>query len=439
MKKNNLYIFLFALGSLLLFSCEVEEFPNLNGADVDTIASNMSRGDLQDIAGGVQSSMRTRIGTYFDDVGVIGREFYRFSSSDPRFTSDLLGGGSSTLDNNTFYTTGPWGARYVNIKGTNIILEGIVNSTADFSTEEKNATTGFAKTIQAYELLLNLNLMYGNGIRLDVNDPDNLGPVVGKDAALQGIRDLLVSGASDLGNGGSDFPFSLTTGFAGFDTPSEFLKFNNALAARVAAYQEDYPAVLTFLNASFYNITGDLNTGVSYVFSTGAGDITNPMFFPLDASTAGVRIAQPSFVTDAEAGDTRLSKVALRPSGALTLDNLTGSYDVMVYTSNSDAIPIIRNEELLLLYAEANMNTAPVQAVLAIDAVRSGASLVPYTGGTSPSQLLTEILKQRRYSLFGEGHRWIDMRRFNKLAELPIDRAEDDVWIEFPIPLNENQ
>jgi hypothetical protein len=211
------------------------------------------------------------------------------------------------------------------------------------------------------------------------------------------------------------------------------------LSARVAAYQEDYPAVLTFLNASFYDIAGDLNTGVSYVFSTGAGDITNPMFFPLDASTAGVRIVQPSFVTDADAGDTRLSKAVLRPSGPLTLDGLTGSYDVMVYTSNSDAIPMIRNEELLLLYAEANMNTAPIQAVLAIDTVRNGASLVPYTGGTSPSELLTEILNQRRYSLYGEGHRWIDMRRFNKLGELPIDRAEDDVWIEFPIPLNENQ
>jgi hypothetical protein len=47
------------------------------------------------------------------------------------------------------------------------------------------------------------------------------------------------------------------------------------------------------------------------------------------------------------------------------------------------------------------------------------------------------MLHQRRYSLFFEGHRWIDMRRYNKLGELPIDRTGDKVHVSFPIPLNE--
>jgi len=47
------------------------------------------------------------------------------------------------------------------------------------------------------------------------------------------------------------------------------------------------------------------------------------------------------------------------------------------------------------------------------------------------------MLNQRRYSLFGEGHRWIDMRRYNRLNTLPIDRPGDDVWEEFPIPATE--
>jgi hypothetical protein len=47
------------------------------------------------------------------------------------------------------------------------------------------------------------------------------------------------------------------------------------------------------------------------------------------------------------------------------------------------------------------------------------------------------MLNQRRYSLFFEGHRWVDMRRYNKLAELPIDRPNDDVWTLMPIPQTE--
>jgi starch-binding outer membrane protein, SusD/RagB family len=47
------------------------------------------------------------------------------------------------------------------------------------------------------------------------------------------------------------------------------------------------------------------------------------------------------------------------------------------------------------------------------------------------------MLKQRRYALYGEGHRWIDMRRYNLLGTLPIDRAGDDVWVQFPRPANE--
>ena len=53
--------------------------------------------------------------------------------------------------------------------------------------------------------------------------------------------------------------------------------------------------------------------------------------------------------------------------------------------------------------------------------------------------LMDEIVKQRRYSLFGEGHRWIDMRRWGRLNQLPIDRPGDDVWEKFPRPVSEVQ
>lgn len=441
MKKivNNIYIFLALL--VVATACDVQEFDDLNGPEVESFEQVLTRGDLQDLIGGIFYSTRDRLGTYLDDCGVIGREYWRFSSSDPRFTGDLLGGGNAVLDNNTFYITGPWGSRYRTVKNANLILGFLDNAvgTGEFSDAEVSATRGFLRTFIAYELLLNLNLTDEGGIRLDVADEDNLGPFVSKTEALQGIRSLLEQAITDLNQGGSDFPFPMTGGFTGFDTPDTFVQAANAIAARVAAYQSDASGVLSFLNNSFLSLNaGDINTGIYHVFSADPTDFLNPMFFPITATTAGARVMQPSFLTDAEAGDNRLNKVQQRAE-PLTLDGLTGDYLVFLYSSNVDPIAIIRNEELILLYAEANITANPTEAVSALNIVRNSAGLGDYTGATDQVSLIDEMLTQRRYSLYAEGHRWIDVRRYGRLNELPLDRPEDDVFSQFPIPLTENQ
>ncbi len=438
--KKHIYKLLFFTAVLgTLFSCDVEEFSDLNNPEVDAFEENLTRGDLQDLVGGIFYSSRTRLGTYYDDCGVIGREYWRFASSDPRFTGDLLGGESNILDNNTFYITAPWASRYRTVKNANLIL-GFLDSqdlSAQFTDAEINATRGFLQTFIGYELLLNLNLTYENGIRTDVADSDNLGPIVSNTQALTDIRTLLESGAANLRNGGAEFPFPFTSGFAGFNTPATFLLANQAISARVAVYQADMAGARNFLAGSFLNLDGsDLNTGIYHTFSLEATDLPNPMFFPMNATTAGARIMVPSFLTDAEANDTRLSKVSERDD-AITLDGLTGNFDVFIYPSQEAPIAIIRNEELILLYAEANIESNPGEAVNALNIIRSSAGLPDYTGGTDTASLIDEMLNQRRYSLYAEGHRWIDMRRYGRLDELPLARPMDDVFTQFPIPLTE--
>ncbi|MFV8280449.1 RagB/SusD family nutrient uptake outer membrane protein [Christiangramia marina] len=440
--KNTLtkiFILFFLISGLQ--ACDVEEFSDLNNPEVDAFRDNLTRGDLQDLVGGVLYSMRVSLGTYYDDLGVIGREYWRFSSSDPRFTADLLGKENAVLDNNTFYITNPWAARYRTVKNVNLILEFIEGQdvSAQFSDSEISATKGFLKTVKAHELLLNLNLTYQNGVRVEASDENNLGSFLGYDAALTAIRALLDEAAGDLQNGGDSYPFTLTSGFSGFNTPGSFLEANKAIAARVAAYQEDFPAVLDYLEDSFLTLDASmLDEGIYYNFSADQTDILNPLFFPVEATTAGARIVQPDFVTDAEDGDERLSKVAQR-SEPLTFDFLTGDYAVFRYTSNIDAIPIIRNEELILLYAEANIYQNPSEAVEALNLIRNSAGLDDYDGDSSEASLIDEMLMQRRYSLFAEGHRWLDVRRYDRLDELPTDREGDDVFEQFPIPLTENQ
>ncbi|RLD26351.1 MAG: hypothetical protein DRI70_05735 [Bacteroidetes bacterium] len=297
---------------------------------------------------------------------------------------------------------------------------------------------GLVQTVIGLDLLLNRNLVDVNGIRIDVSDENNLGPFVSKEAALSAIRGILNDGASDLSGAGS-FPFVLSDGFDGFDTPGTFLLYNRAIAARVSAYQGDAAGILSALGASFFSLGGDLNNGVYYTFSEDPTDIINPLFISEGGSSeAQARIVQPLFITEVEAGDTRMSKT-LQLDESITLDGLTGDYIVFRYLSNSDAIPAIRNEELILLYAEANITVNPTETVVALNVIRNNAGLGDYTGPTDTASLVNEMLNQRRYSLFAEGHRWIDMRRYGKLGDLPLDRPEDDVWDKFPIPLTENQ
>ncbi len=443
--RNISKIFLPALLIMGFAACEIETIEDPNNPSIGAITANASLSEIQNLVTGIEGGMRLNLGQYYDGVGVIGREFYRFSASDPRFTSDLLGKGSAVLDNNTFYTTNPYSSRYRVVKNCNILLEAVDNSTAITSNALRDAAKGFANTIKAHQLLLVWVSQYDNGLRIDVADPANLGPFVGAGnpgEALRAIIQLLDAGYAQLNAGGAAFPFKLTSGFAGFDTPSEFAKVNRALQARVQVYNQDWANALAALSNSFFDINGSINTGVYHPYSTSGGDQLNPQWYPMN-STGETRVAHASYVADADAGDSRLSKVSARASTVFS-DGLQSDFDFNVYATNTSSIPIIRNEELILIFAEAKIQLGAADPIaladgtVALDIVRQNAGLAQYSGPSTQADLINEMLKQRRYSLYGEGHRWVDMRRYGRLNTLPIDRVGDDVWERFPRPANEN-
>ena len=421
-----------ALTMLLVTACNIEDIPDPNNLSV---SQNPSKQQLQLYAVGIESLMRTEIGFYYDVVSIIGREQYFFTNSDPRYTGELLGKGESTLDPAGFYGTRPYAGRYKVVLNANLLLNGLANTTAPLTNEEKNAFSGYAKTAQGYSLLLALNLQYQNGIRVDVADIDNLGPFVDYNAALSAIADLLDEGASELANGGSEFPFALSSAFAGFDTPAEFRKFNRAIAARVALYAGRYSDVITLLNDSFMDMNGDLYDGPAHFYSTAGTDLPNPLYRVPDQSEA--LVAHPSYVTDIRANDDRINKVAMRTNTAV-LDGLSSDYDVVIWSGLDAPIPIIRNEELILMLAEARLETNDLNgAVSALNVIRNAHGLGDYSGTVDAPSVKDELIYNRRYSLFGEGHRWIDMRRWGMLDQLPIDRQGDDVWEQMPRPISE--
>jgi hypothetical protein len=429
--KNNIAIFILFGLSIGFSSCK-KDYGDLNGATVESFTANASASELNNLVSGTESGLRNNLALYLDDIGIIGREMYHFSASEPRYVTDLLGGGGATLSNSNFYITNPWASRYAVVKNCNILIEAATNSTL-ITIAQKNGYIGFAQTIKAYQLLMNLNLTDTNGIRIDVSDPSNLGPFVNNAVGLAAISSLLDSAENVFGT--AEVVFTLA-GFGNYGDAPGLTQFNRALASRVDIYQGNWTAALADLNQSFFSLNGDFNLGVFDVFGTGSGDQLNGFFIPQN-QTGELRVAHPSFASDIDSGDDRINKATLRNAVA-SLDGLSSNRDIWVYTSSTAPVPIVRNEELILIYAEANIqNNDLPDGLTAINIIRSGHNLAAYSGAVTQAALLTEMLYQRRYSLFCEGHRWLDMRRYNLLNNLPLDRPGDQVWTEFPLPVSE--
>ena len=433
MKKYiKINMLLFILVAFSFSSCE-KDYGNLNSPTVEDFLKNASKDQLNNLVSGTESAMRNSIGFYLDDVSIIGREIYRFSNSDPRYYTDLLGANDATLQPTGFYIVNVWASNYRVVKNCNLLIDAANKSTL-ISDGEKKGYAGFAKTIKAYELLLTLHLTNVNGIRIDVSNPDQLGPIVGYDESLTAIATLLDEAKTDLA--AAQIAFPLSSGFAGFSNAAGLTSVNRALAARVAIYRKQWPAALSALTGSFFSLAGNFNKGVFNVFGTGSGDQLNAAFFPQN-NGGEIRLAHPTYEADIESNDDRIGKATLRTAPA-TSNGLSSDRDVWVYTSSTAPVPIIRNEELILIYAEANIQSNNLtEAVTAINRIRNGHDLPDYSGAVTQAALIDEMLKQRRYSLFFEGHRWLDLRRYDRLNALPIDRANDDVWSSFPLPSTE--
>ncbi len=427
-----------AISMLFLFSCEFEDQIDPNNPNLQQYNQDATVNELNNIVVGMESGMRNGLPLYVTSTGTIARELYLFNA-DPRNTEDLLGKNGGQLDNNVFYLNGPYNGSYTNVKNANILLNALDN-TEFVSDQEKAGYRGFANTVIALQELRVLNMLDENGIRIDVADPDNLGPFVSKDAALAHIADLLNTANTQLGNAGASFPFDLSSGFNGFNTPATFAQFNRALAARVAIYREEWGSVAGLLADSFFDPNGDLTIGPKHSFSTASGDQLNGLF-KIPGNNGDMIVVHDRFIDNAEEGDLRIvRKMAVRENAA-SQDGLNGEYETALYPSPTSPIDIIRNEELVLISAEAKLRSGDIPGAIAdLDIIRDYAGLDPYTGAATEAAVTDELLTQRQYSLWCEGHAMVDLRRYGRLNanNLPIDRSGDQVFTEFPVPLTEN-
>ncbi|MCH2490317.1 MAG: RagB/SusD family nutrient uptake outer membrane protein [Flavobacteriales bacterium] len=416
-------------------SCSFDEVVDPNGPSVDGVLTNASKGQLNELVVGIESTLRNGIAIETTASGTMARELYLFDA-DPRNTGDLLGKNGIGLDNNSFYSTTQWAGSYRCIKNATVLIEAAMNTDA-VTAAEMNGYVGFAKTVIAYELIQMIK-SYGQA-RIDVSDPDNLGPLLESGAVLDYVRTILEEANASLNNAGGSFSFNLSSGFDGFDSPQGFGEFNRAVAGMAAVYDGDGNAALTALSNSFLDLGGDLNVGPKHIFGLGGGDQSNGLF-KVDGENGDQIIVHDSWIDEAEPGDSRVeTKTNPRPDPQ-GQDDLNGQFETDLYETNTSPIDIMRNEELILLYAEASILAGNLgNAEDALNVIRNAASLPDYSGDSTSSALTSEMLRQRRYSLWCENHRMYDLRRYGLSNTLPIDRPGDQIFNTLPVPLAETQ
>ncbi len=421
-----------------IVSCKKDEFEVATDLDPNApptalYLNNANKAQINQLGVGLQGAVRSAFLDFNRVSGTIGREIIYSASTDNRYYTELLGtnvaqyGGTAAGANdpagifNTYYAAFSQARR----RAEQFIIAA--NNTTAISATEKKAIEGFAKTLQAYVTLNLANMQGKNGIRETFSDlltpgdllkPGKFGTYA---TALTLTKKYADDGLAALNAGGTTFPFTVNSGYGTFNNVAEFKKFNRAIAARIAMYQADWPGVLTALNQSFLDLTGNLQAGPRFIFSTSPNDVTNGLFHVPNSSSAPY-VVFAEVIAAAEAGDTRIfgptAKVGLRTS-ARQSGPFNSTHEVRLYASNIAPASIIRNEELVLMYAEAKAQTgAFADAKLAIDLIRTTYGLLPYTGALTTPALIDEILKQRRFSLFFEGHRWFDMRRYNRLSQI---------------------
>ncbi len=452
------------------------DITNTNQPTLDDLLSNPTRAKLSAAATGLFGGTRGGIQALIWRLGSMGREGINLSGNNqPDFVEPYFGpvgaGGSfgGTL----------WLDRYQHIRSVNVYLAALatakdisVDPVQGLSAAEKAGSRGVANTLKALALLYLIETRAQLGAPVDVDLPLTAAPApfVSEDSVYGYIVGLLNNASSDLTTAGATrFPFTIPPGLSAFGTPAGFLKVNRALAAKANVLRATaqngcggtkatcYAAALTALGASFIDPAAAtapaFQAGAYFDFSTASGDATNGLSSPLNEFTF---YALQSNLTDAQlqAGGAKDQRVLDKIAAATdTQRALLGSIPipgelkfVLYFTSGqADAghpIPIIKNEELILLRSEANwFGGSKAQAILDLNQVRTNSGKLPATTVTAVSAdsvFVKALMYERRYSLLWEqGARWIDARRFGRLGDIPAAVPSGNVPSVMPVPQSE--
>ncbi len=411
-------------------ACEIDlDVPNLNNPSV---GGSATRSSVVATSQGLMGNVRGISTALTTNFGIWGREIYSLPPEEPRpITDNLIG----PRDPNSFGSGA--GFNYGTLVEVRELLRA-VDGVGGMTEQEKEAVRGWAKTVAgiAYAQTALVYPEFGAPLRPPENPTGELEAVAtGEQLYAEAIRNF-DEAFTHLQAAGASFPFGLTPGYAGFNTPATFAQVNRALKARALKTKGDWQAALTALGQSFIDPNGPLNRGV-YNDYFAADNTFNPFFQSRTHYVHPRILANAQLKANGQKDDRAVQKTRAVPS--FTLAGITVTEQPNVYTTNTSPFPLITNEELILIRAEARRATGDNAGALAdVNIVRTKAGGLPAATGLAGDALLTEILYNRLYSLmYQSGWAYWDAKQYQRLNQLPRAMPGHVVFDRINWPANE--
>jgi starch-binding outer membrane protein, SusD/RagB family len=475
-----------AVALMVPIACKDSVVPNFQSPQPDPLSQPGIQLRVLGVIAGTRGpgGINSDVGDFVLAMSSMGRDGGVFTTTDSRFITEWMGMGTA-IPNSDFYGTVVWDDLLRVAKNAQGVINDLPSAKPPYSASDASIITGIMQTMKAYNFMVPLESRDTGGIALAGIDlpASQLAPLLCAKDAWAGIVAILDSGevALDAATPGP-LPVTLPNGFAAVNgagpsgTAGSFGAFNRALrakagleyayaVARSSSGTAPTPATPGTLNAALLT-SADSAAHASFLFNPGAiavqttataysdplavyhnfsgtsGDAPNPMqgtlttLYVLDSAVA-------EFGTDPRAG-----KLIPNPNGAP--NSLAGptadaaaslAMTIGTYQSPNDPVPIVRNEELVLIDAAIQLglgNTA--QAVILVNNVRAAAGAAPVAPAGYPA-VRDQILHEFRLSnLLEPGEdRTIMIRNYGVVMQNLTTWGTGDTHASvLPIPIGEN-
>ena len=453
------------VSAALLGAChDSPDVPNLNNVSAEALQGALTPSNAQLLVTGLLNQYRnSAIGNFVVFPETMARDAYRIDKAETRYLTEMIG--SVQPDAGAFTGQGVYSGFFIGIRAANTLVDAAKAATdaSGLTASDRSGLIGLGQTMKALNYWNVIEERDSIGMPIDLDHDINADPApwICKQNVLAYISALLDSANTALAAGGAKFPVSLPSGYTAVaGTPSGFAKFNRGIKAKVELYRglsrqggtgaTGFNAAVTALGQSFME-TSDLSAngiaqGVYENYSTASGETTNSLV------DAALHLA-PQVNDSLTPGDLRGSKI-VKAAAPYTI-NANGTPIATQYdyafslgsTSLTHALPILKNEELLLLRAQAAIelnDLATATQFLNYVHVNSG-GLPAYAPFTSQAAARNALLYEKRYSLLMEGpQRLVDLRAYARLNSTnfkpgtPNSPFVGDVFTQaLPIPVNE--
>jgi len=442
-----------ALTSTLVLASACQDNPTSPSRDNVVAGSQQT---LQSLVIGITAQDRVNYGGYYLWGGIMARDAIVPTANESRFVTEFY---VTPPDPSDFIGGSQWTGYYQLLRASQLLLKDASFTT--LSTADQAATRGFVRTLDALSYIRLIDYRDQNGVVIQGPDAAAQDPIRTKQSALTATSALLDSALADLTAGSATLPVSLPSGYSlhgDYSSTANLILLNRGLKGRVEVMRALDPvapnaasaaAAVTALNIALAGaptpMTQEyLNTGPWYQYNPASPENAPN---PLPGSS---NLVTDNFASSFLPGDIRALNVV--PASAPTVAGFTASHRLKVTDPNNAALqsaplPIVRNAELLLLRAQAEIATndlvGATRDVNAVHTVEGG--LPAYSTFTSSADAISKLLYELRYTFAYIGPQHIvalrDYGMFNLAyvtqAGMPNKGAADALVQSLPITLNE--